>query len=118
MKALSAIVAIAAIAPMTWAADFEVTQVTQGDIALSPDGHVFVNGYKRKDENHYAFYNMKNGKHYTVTGLKRGEYLKGNVRLDPSPCWRRDGKAIAVPAIAEDGSRQTFIIEISTARLE
>jgi hypothetical protein len=42
MKALSAIVAIAAIAPMSWGADYEVTQVTQGDIAEDGSRQTFV----------------------------------------------------------------------------
>jgi hypothetical protein len=83
----------------------------EGDIALSPDGQWLVNGYPRKDENVYVIYNMQEGTHFTTPGLRRGAYLRGDTRLDPSPCWRRDARAIAVPAIADDGSRQTFIIE-------
>jgi hypothetical protein len=84
-----------------------------GDIALSPDAGWFVNGFKQKAENNYVIYNMNTGKHTTIGGLNRGTQFQGDVRLDPSPCWRRDGKALAVPAIAEDGTRQTFIIELS-----
>lgn len=83
----------------------------EGDIALSPDGQWFVNGYPFKDENLYVIYHMPDGANFKTPGLPRGAYLKGDVRLDPAPCWRRDGKAIAVPALAGDGSRQTFVIE-------
>jgi len=89
----------------------------EGDIALSPDGHLFVNGYKVEDENHYAIYNMETGKHITITGTKRGQYRRGDLRLDPSPCWRPDGKAIAVPGLAPDGTRQTFVIKFNPTDL-
>jgi len=82
----------------------------EGDIALSPDGHWFVNGYPRSGENVYVIYHMQAGTHFTTPGLPRGAYVKGDLRLDPSPCWRRDAKAIAFPGLADDGSRQTFII--------
>ncbi len=90
----------------------EVFPKPEGDIALSPDGRWFVNGYKDKDRNVYVVYNMETGSHHIVAALKRGVYLKGDVRLDPSPCWRRDAKAFAVPAIAPDGSRQTYVIHL------
>ncbi len=84
----------------------------EGDIALSPDGRRFVNGYKSESENHYVVYEMLSGNFTKVQGLDRGRQFRGNVRLDPSPCWRRDGMAIAVPAIAVDGTRQTFVIDV------
>jgi len=83
----------------------------EGDIALSANGLRFVNGYKRQAENHYVVYELATGESTTIHGLNRGRQFRGNVRLDPSPCWRRDAKAIAVPAIANDGTRQTFVIE-------
>jgi hypothetical protein len=89
-----------------------VFPVPEGDIALSPDGRRFVNGYKHKSENHYVVYELPSGKFTTIRGLNRGSQFRGVVRLDPSPCWRRDGKAIAVPAVASDGSRQTFVIDV------
>ncbi|MCL4216979.1 MAG: DUF1593 domain-containing protein [Candidatus Hydrogenedentes bacterium] len=55
---------------------------------------------------------MELGAHETVPGLKRGTQFEGDVRLDPSPCWRRDVKALAVPGIAPDGTRQTFVIHL------
>jgi len=82
-----------------------------GDVALSQDGQWFVNGYKRFNKNVYVIYNMQDGAHFKTPGLNRGLYLMGDVRLDPAPCWRRDAKAIAVPALSDDGSRQTFVIE-------
>lgn len=39
----------------------------------------------------------------------------GDLRLDPAPCWNRAGNAIVVPAIAPDGPRQMFVIEVATS---
>ena len=94
----------------------------EGDIALSPDGNRLVNGYGKRleyinrventqAENIYVIYNMQDGSYFTTPGMDRGLYQSGDVRLDPAPCWRRDSKAIAVPALAKDGTRQTFVIE-------
>lgn len=82
----------------------------EGDIALSPDAQWLVNGSSQRDENVYVIYNMTNGAYFTTPGLKCGIHLKGDVRIDPAPCWRRDNNAIAVPGLAEDGTRQVFII--------
>ena len=90
----------------------EVFPKPEGDIALSPDGRWFVNGYKEGDENVYVVYDMEGGAHQIVARLKRGAHLTGDVRLDPSPCWRRDAKALAVPAIAPNGSRQTYVLHL------
>ena len=81
-----------------------------GDIALSHDAQWFVNGYKYQDENRYVVYTMKDGSYFNAPSLKRGVQFEDDVRLDPSPCWRRDGRAIAVPGIDHGGTRQTFVI--------
>ena len=83
----------------------------EGDIALSKDGQWFVNGYKSGEENKFIVYNMHDGSHFLTPSIVRGKFKKGDLRLDPSPCWRRDAKALAVPGLAKDGSRQTFVIE-------
>ena len=38
---------------------------------------------------------------------------KGELRLDPAPCWNRTGDAIVVPGIAPDGTRQMFIVTLN-----
>ena len=40
-------------------------------------------------------------------------WAKGELRLDPAPCWNRTGDTIVVPAIAPDGTRQMFIIALN-----
>lgn len=91
--------------------DRQIFPKPEGDIALSPDGTLLVNGYAQKMDNVYVVYNMQENTHFTTPGVNRGVHLTGDVRIDPAPCWRRGGKAIAVSGIADDRSRQTFVIE-------
>lgn len=92
--------------------DRKVFRDPEGDIALSPDGRWFVNGYKKRDKSVYVIYDLKTEKHFEVEGFARGKYLSGPLRIDPAPCWRRDGRALAIPALAADGTRQTFLIHV------
>jgi len=39
-----------------------------------------------------------------------------DVRIDPAPRWNRDGDAILLPGLAEDGTRQLFILRIPDKR--
>lgn len=91
----------------------EVFPNPEGDIALSPDGEWFVNGYKntREGKNYYVIYRRKDGGHVRSPGFDIGR-LSGDLRLDPAPCWNRDGSKLLVPGLAKDGSRQMFVIEI------
>ncbi len=87
-----------------------------GDISLSPDGTWFVNGYKGDDEFiRYVFLNRRTGRILHSPKTRLGEWRSGDLRLDPAPCWNRTGDAIVVPGLAEDGSRQMFLIDISQA---
>lgn len=78
-----------------------------GDIALSPDGRWFVNGHSRGSRNHYDVFCRITGAHARSKGLARGSY-RGDIRIDPAPRWNRDGTALLVPGIAENGTRQMF----------
>jgi len=85
-----------------------------GDIALSPDGKWFVNGYREGRENFYVIIRRADGSHLRTRGLPIDHWTGGDLRLDPSPCWNRTSDQIAVPAIADDPprTRQTFLIRI------
>ncbi len=93
----------------------EILPDPEGDIALSPDGAWLVNGYKDRQagKNHYVLVNVHTGAHYRLPSMDIGEWISGNLRIDGAPCWRRDGRAIAVPGLAADGTRQTFVIDLS-----
>jgi hypothetical protein len=72
-----------------------------------------VNGYKnsREGKNYYVILRRKDGAHVRSPGFDIGK-LTGDLRLDPAPCWNRDGSKLLVPGLAKDGSRQMFLIEI------
>ena len=89
----------------------------EGDIALSPDGKWFVNGYKnkKKRENYYVIYNLKDKSHVRTKGFDIGKWISGDLRQDPSPCWNRDSNKILVPGLSDNGkSRQLFILDIKS----
>ena len=87
----------------------------EGDIALSPNGEWFVNGYKdkKKKKNYYTIYNLKSDSHVRSDGFDIGEWISGDLRQDPSPCWNRENNQLLIPGLSEDGkSRQLFILSI------
>ncbi|MFP6581161.1 MAG: hypothetical protein VCD00_01250 [Candidatus Hydrogenedentota bacterium] len=90
----------------------------EGDIALSPNGTLLVNGHKSGEGNEFTIYNLKTKKWMRTPPITRGEYKKGDLRIDPAPTWHPDNQAIAVPGLAPDGTRQTFIIEFNTSELD
>ncbi len=86
----------------------------EGDIALSPDGKWFVNGFKdrRAGKNYYVVYRREDGAHVRSQGFDIGHW-SGELRQDPSPCWNRDGTKILAPALTGlQGTRQLYVIEI------
>lgn len=87
----------------------------EGDIALSPDGKWFVNGYKvgHEKKNYFVIYRRSNGVHVRSPGFDIGRWASGDLHLDPSPCWNRDSTLLLVPGLSSsDGTRQLFLIEI------
>ena len=86
-----------------------------GDIALSPDGRLFVNGYRKGGHNHYVVYRRRDKAFVRTRRFDQHGWTRGDVRNDPAPCWNRDGTKILFPSIADDAekSRQLFIIELT-----
>ena len=87
----------------------------EGDISLSPDGRMFVNGYKRGNKNHYAVYRRTDGAFGCSKGLDKGSF-SGDIRIDPALRWNRANNAILVPGLAENQTRQIFLIRVEDAR--
>ncbi len=88
----------------------------EGDVALSPDGNWFVNGYKsdkKSAKNYYAVYRRSDGAFARSEGIDKGSY-SGDIRIDPAPRWNRTNDAILVPGIAKNKTRQMFVIRIIT----
>lgn len=84
------------------------------DIALSPDGRWFVNGYQNREDGHnyYTLFNRENGVYLKTRGFSRGGYDRRELRIDPAPRWNRTNEAIVVPSWTKDGTRQLFLISI------
>ena len=88
------------------------------DIALSPDGKWFVNGYQDRTDgkNYYDIYRRSDGAHIRTPGFSRGQYHRGELRIDPAPRWNRTSDAIIVPCWTDEGTRQMFIMRIKRAK--
>jgi len=89
----------------------EIFPDPEGDIALSPSGEWFVNGYKQGRKNVYVVYRRSDGTFARSEGLEKGSY-NGDIRIDPAPRWNRSNDAILVPGIADDETRQMFVIRV------
>ena len=82
-----------------------------GDVSLSPDGQWFVNGYKKGNKNYFAVLRRSDGLHGRSAGIDKGSY-SGDIRIDPAPRWNRAGDAILVPGLADNKTRQMFVIRL------
>ncbi|MFN0085698.1 MAG: hypothetical protein ACKVX9_09945 [Blastocatellia bacterium] len=85
-----------------------------GDIALSPDGTWFVNGHGEKGKNYYNILRRADGAWIRTAGVDQGGYITGELRIDPSPCWNREGTQLLVGGVAADAgkTRQLFLIDL------
>jgi hypothetical protein len=84
------------------------------DIALSPSGEWFVNGYRIGNENFYAFLRLSDGASVTSGPFNVRGWTSGDLRIDPSPNWNRASNQILVSALCEDAeqTRQLFLITL------
>ena len=94
-----------------WLGTPEIFRKPGGDVALSPDGKWFANGYKQGDTNRFVVYRRSDGVYGRSLGLDKGSY-SGDIRIDPAPRWNRANNAILVPGIAKNKTRQMFVIDI------
>jgi len=85
----------------------------EGDISVSPSGEWFVNGYGDKNKNYYAIYRRSDGAFARSEGIDKGSY-SGDIRIDPAPRWNRTNDAILIPGLAENKTRQMFILHVIT----
>ena len=90
----------------------EILSDPEGDIALSPDAQWFVNGSSKGVQTYYVFLRRQDGHYLRSRGFFRDRWLSGDLRIDPSPCWNRDGSAILFPSVASDAqkTRQIFLL--------
>jgi hypothetical protein len=83
-----------------------------GDIAVSPDGNWFVNGYSVDGKNRYVILRRTDGAHVRSAEFSRGSYIHGELRIDPAPRWNRTSDALLVSGWTDDGTRQLFVIRV------
>ncbi len=83
-----------------------------GDIAVSPDGRWLVNGHSDKGGNAYTFLDLTTGRVLRSPVLRVGTWSSKELRLDPAPCWNRSNDAIVVTGLADDGTRQMFLLQL------
>jgi len=83
-----------------------------GDIAVSPDGRWLVNGHGDKAGNVYTFLELTTGRVLKSPVLPVGQWNSKELRLDPAPCWNRSSDAIVVTGLADDGTRQMFLLRL------
>ncbi|MCM8526910.1 MAG: hypothetical protein NE327_10360 [Lentisphaeraceae bacterium] len=91
--------------------DPKIFPIPEGDISLSPNSQWFVNGFKDGDKNVYSVFHVKSGSYLHSEGLSRGKF-SGKVRIDPAPRWNRTNDTILVPGVAENNTRQLFLLKI------
>ncbi|KPL05687.1 hypothetical protein AMJ85_11210 [candidate division BRC1 bacterium SM23_51] len=89
----------------------EILPKPGGDIALSPDGKWFANGFKDGDRNYYVILRRSDGAHVCTPGFDKGLY-SGDLRIDPAPRWNRTSDAILVPGVVGGRTRHLFIVRI------
>lgn len=84
------------------------------DVALSPDAQWLVSGFGDKGRNYYSFFRSADGAHTRSAGLDQNGWVSGDLRIDGSPCWNRDGTQVLCTAIADDEqkTRQMFVLTL------
>jgi len=85
-----------------------------GDVALSPSGQWFVNGHRQGATNFYTFLRMADGAWVRSAGFDIRGWDSGDLRCDPAPCWNRNNREVVFPAIAQDGTRQLFLLRLKS----
>ena len=81
-----------------------------GDNAFSPDGQWIVNGSGPKGGTVYAMYRMGDGAWARTERYDQREWISGDLRSDPAPCWNRTSDQVLFPSISSDGTRQLFVM--------
>ena len=94
----------------------EIVRHPEGDTALSYDGDMIVNGATEGSTMYYSVMRRSDGKYTHSEDFSRAGYDGGDLRIDPAPCWNREGDRFAFPALAKDGTRQMFEIRILAGR--
>jgi hypothetical protein len=81
---------------------------------LSADGQWFVNGHGDKGKTYYTILRRADGTWTRTPGFDQGGYITGELRIDPSPNWNRDGTQLLVVAVDKNKTRQMFVITVKS----
>ncbi len=92
----------------------EIWKKAGGDISLSPNAKMFVNG---SAGNKYIVYRIRDGEYVESKKFSRGDFSSGDLRIDPAPRWNRKSNAILVSQWVDD-ARQLFIIHVAGAPVD
>lgn len=87
-----------------------------GDVAFSPDGRWFINGHKNKKlkQTLFTLFNEKQNRVIRTRGFPIGDWLSGELRIDPAPGWNRTNDGILFGAYdSKSKTRQLFLLRIS-----
>lgn len=90
----------------------EIFRDPEGDTALSRDGKWIVNGATTGSTMHYTVLRRADRTYFHTQDFSRAGYAGGDLRIDPAPCWNREGDRFAFPALAKDGTRQMFQVRV------
>ena len=90
----------------------EVFRDPEGDTALSRDGKWLVNGATTGATMHYTVLRRADRASLHTEDFSRAGYTGGDLRIDPAPCWNREGDRFAFPALSKDGTRQMFEVRM------
>ena len=88
----------------------------RGDLSLSANGKMFVNGWEDSDDNslRYHFVRLTDGTEIKSLPMDRGPHNGGDVRIDAAPRWNRAGNKVLIPGWV-DGTRQLHVITVKGA---
>ena len=88
--------------------------VLTGHAAFSPNGRwiVFDTGPDRQSRRQVALYDLVTQRHLSLGHFHHPPPFRGDIRCDPHPRWRADGRAITFDSIHE-GTRQIYLADVS-----
>ncbi len=93
----------------------EIFPQPEGDVALSPDGKWFVNGYGKGGKNFYTILRRADDAWTRTEGFDQNGYIRGDLRIDSAPCWNRASTQLVVTATDPAKTRQMFLITVKPA---
>ena len=88
----------------------------RGDLALSTDGTMFVNGWEEDESLHFHVVRLTDGAQVKSIPLARGPYANGELRVDAAPRWNRKGTELLVPGWVGQ-HRQLHVISVDDAQM-